>query len=526
MKLIKLKLNDDFRSLKSGFELDFLQDDFKDDFEPYAIVGRNGSGKSNILELLGAIFYNLELRCLNFLPAIFEDEERTDKIDTKVQSPNAYELEYYINSSRVVITKQADEYAKISKDDEDVLSKEELKEVLPKYVIGYSSGENEILSLPFYKMRFIQYDEYLNYLTNDISYSSPESGLVYLDNIFSQAIFLTNFLLSDETVLKIFEDDLGIKSVRQFRIILKQNYREDMSEEYLYTTDEKTDVELTSGLQSKIDFLISCSTLHYKDEATQELIMDFYIDDVLKNAFKRFFGTALELFELFQTLILLNQYQADSDLKEKIYTSDSLYAKARIPILPWADRIFKFKDFWIEKNDNRILSKSLSDGEHQFLHTIGLALLYKDTPSLFLLDEPETHFNPEWKAKYISTLKKCLNDNDATPEVLITSHSPFIVSDSKPENVLVFKKDEKGVVECTRPNFNTFGASVNKITMGIFEKRETIGEYAGKVIDEFKERMETTDDLEALFDELDDTIGDSIEKTLFMKELFYRIEKK
>ena len=62
--------------------------------------------------------------------------------------------------------------------------------------------------------------------------------------------------------------------------------------------------------------------------------------------------------------------------------------------------------------------------------------------------------------------------------------------------------------------------------MGIFEKKETIGEYANKIINDFKDRMETADDLESLFSELDETIGDSIEKTLFMKELFDRIEKK
>ena len=529
MKLIKLKLNDDFRSLKSGFELDFLQDDLKAEFEPYAIVGRNGSGKSNILELLGAIFYNLELRCLNFLPNIFEDEERADKIDTKIQSPNAYELEYFINSSHVVIIKEPNEYAKINKNSEEILSKEELKEVLPKYIIGYSSGENEILSLPFYKMRFIQYDEYLNYLTNDINYQTPESGLVYLDNIFSQAIFLTNFLLSDEAVLKIFEYDLGIKSVKQFRIILKQSHLEDMGNQF--TSDEQKTIELTVGLKSNIEFLISCSTMHYKDETTGELILDFYLDEQLKKAFEFYFineknePSPLKLFQLFQALILLNQYQAEDKLKDKIYESNSLYAKARIPILPWEDRIFKFKDFWIEKNGNRILSKSLSDGEHQFLHTIGLALLYKNTPSLFLLDEPETHFNPAWRAKYISTLKKCFDGDSISPEVLITSHSPFIVSDSQPDNVIIFEKDEQNIVTCKRPDFNTFGASVNKITMGIFEKRETIGEYAHQIIDKFKERMETADDLEALFSELDQTIGDSIEKTLFMKELFDRIER-
>jgi len=527
MKLKSIKLNDNFRSLKSGFKLHFLQDDsIKDSFEPYAIVGRNGSGKSNILELLGAIFYNLELRCLNFLPDIFEDEERADKIDTKVQFPNAYELEYYINSSHIVIIKEKDKYAKITKDNQEILSKDELKEILPEYVIGYSSGENEILSLPFFKMRFIQYDEYLNYLTNDINYTSAEAGLIYLDTIFSQAIFLTNFLFSDDEVLKVFEDDLGIKSVKQFRVILKQSHFEQMSDEYLYTTDEKTEAELTSGLQSKIDFLISCSTLHYKDESTGELIMDFYVDSELKKAFKMFFGSGLELFKLFQTLILLNLYKTDDDLKEKIYKSNSLYAKARVPVLPWEDRIFKFKDFWIDKNDNRILSKSLSDGEHQFLHTIGLALLYKDTPSLFLLDEPETHFNPAWRAKYISTLKKCFKDDSVSPEVLITSHSPFLVSDSHPDNVLIFEKDEQNKVSCKRANFNTFGASINKITIKVFEKSETIGNMAKSKLEEYKQRIENETDIDSLIDEVEYTLGDSVEKILLLKELFDKREGK
>ena len=111
-------------------------------------------------------------------------------------------------------------------------------------------------------------------------------------------------------------------------------------------------------------------------------------------------------------------------------------------------------------------------------------------------------------------------------EVLLDYKAKLNPGDELLIDKVLFLKDEKGVVECHRPNFNTFGASVNKITMGIFEKKETIGEYANKIINDFKDRMETTDDLESLFSELDDTIGDSIEKTLFMKELFDRIEKK
>lgn len=97
----------------------------------------------------------------------------------------------------------------------------------------------------------------------------------------------------------------------------------------------------------------------------------------------------------------------------------------------------------IDKNNKLILSKSLSDGEHQFLHTIGLSLIYKNTSSLFLLDEPETHFNPDWRAKYISVLEKCFKGDNQSPEILISSHSPFIVSDTKRNHVLILDKNKK-----------------------------------------------------------------------------------
>lgn len=525
MKLIRIKLNDDFRSLKSGFELFFTAHYDNNELNPYCLVGRNGSGKSNLLELLSAIFYNLELRCLDYLPSVFGD------FNLEEQFPDAYELEYIYNNSSIYIVKEKSKFAKVEKDGTPLLSKNELKAILPDYVIGYSSGENEILSLTFLKMRFIQYDEYLSFLTNDITYSTPESGLTYLDDEFSQAIFLSNFIFADDFIIKTIVDELGIKSVNQFRLIIKKHHFEEMSEEYQDTVEGIKEIELTAGLKKQIDFLINCSALHYENDKTKELFLDFYLDDETKNAFNFYFTdkeskpSALSLFQLFQNLILLNQYQYDRVLKDRIYKSDSLYAKGRISTIPWEDRIFKFKDFWIQKNDVKILSKSLSDGEHQFLHTIGLALLYKNTESLFLLDEPETHFNPDWRAKYLSTLRNCFKDSKELPEILITSHSPFIVSDSSRENVLIFKKDKDNNVSCQRPDFNTFGASINKITMKVFDKTDTIGDYAQSKLNELKLRFNNGDDLDKLIDEVENTLGDSMEKILFLKLLYDKLEK-
>jgi len=63
MKLLRLKVNVPFRSLAGGFEIVFLREwDYGrcSEFHPYCLAGLNGSGKSNVLEALAAIFYHIE----------------------------------------------------------------------------------------------------------------------------------------------------------------------------------------------------------------------------------------------------------------------------------------------------------------------------------------------------------------------------------------------------------------------------------------------------------------------------------
>ena len=68
-------------------------------------------------------------------------------------------------------------------DKEKPLSREDSMYLLPEFVLAYSSGENEILSLPFFKMRFIQLDEYFDTLKQYLPYGEkPTSRQIYLDN--------------------------------------------------------------------------------------------------------------------------------------------------------------------------------------------------------------------------------------------------------------------------------------------------------------------------------------------------------
>jgi restriction system-associated AAA family ATPase len=590
MKLLRLRLNVPFRSLPEGFDVDFLREwDYGRCFEfhPYCFAGRNGSGKSNVLEAIAAIFYHIECIYLDYRPEGFEFDVETSPKGFRAEkaTPDAFELEYLIPSDRIVPRepwpKQDDWpvfHIRISKQEgqrpvihwlnkvssgqvtETELTRAEVKAYLPTYILGYSSGHNEILSLPFFKMRFIHFDEYCERLSRDLDYGGkPEGRMIYLDEQFSQAILICHFLFPNEAILRVFEEKIGLKGIQRFRIIIRRGHRLKIADERAesMTRKDKEDelkgtVELTSKLSGKlgvIEKLIKCSTAFdedyspYPDGRGYDLYLDYWVDEATKQAFQFHFServegseelsmakSALNLFQAFQTLLTLNHYKVDDETKAELYQSGSLYVNETISTPASHERIMRFKDGSLVKEGvpATIYVKALSDGEHQLVHTIGLCLLFRHESALFLLDEPETHLNPDWRASYISTLRAALEADAATKnvmrEVLLTSHSPFIISDCQRENVLVFERNADGKVEWHNPDFNTFGASANAITIKVFRRQDTIGDYARSKLDGFKQRLESGDSPDTLIDEAGKELGDSVEKVLFINQALNKKE--
>lgn len=586
MKLLRLKITDPkgFRSLASGFEYHFrseynTQEGLTNtDFEPFVCAGRNGSGKSNLLEALASIFYQLEIHRMRrtFLPESFGDVTEYD--------PDAFELEYLIplqstrstgskvRSAHVLLSKKPGSAPEIywknpDQEAERAATPEERDFLLPEYVIGYSSGENEILSLPFFKMRFVQLDEYWHCLKEQIPYQGhPDARLAYLDREYSQAILLCNLLFQNSETLARCADDVGIQNLKSFQIRIKHRiqltteeaesfrFREGLTQslqEFMLENAALTESEDATGKrpfdlnpihlleggedsEARIIFLLGkCATLVSLEGSTYDLVMDFWVNDATCKAFQANFGSPLELFRALQVLLNLNLYSVSDELKSDIYHSSSHYVTETVPVLASDERIMRFKEFYIIKKGvtQPLLLKELSDGEHQLLHSLGLCLLFRGTNSLFLLDEPETHFNPDWRAQFISRLRQCLantdsaeNDTFASQEMLITTHTPFLISDSKPEKVLVFKKDASGKVTIEHPDYNTLGASINKITMKTFEKTETVGGIANSMIQSFRKRFDDGENPANLIDEIDQQLGDSVEKILLIKAILSRTE--
>ncbi|AYH50150.1 ABC transporter [Dickeya fangzhongdai] len=581
MKLLRLKITDPagFRSLPCGFEYHFrtewsLREELtqSEGFAPLVCAGPNGSGKSNLLEALAAIFFQLEILRVrrSFLPEALQHPEQDF-------SPVAFELDYLIRIPAEYRNPGGPEWANVSiwknpgesvrflwgnqsdfnTDANEAFSGGYADILLPQYVLGYSSGENEILSLPFFKMRFVQFDEYWNALTQQLSYPGhPETRLVCLDNSFSQAILLCNLLFQDEATLQPFREDVGIEELREFRIIIRRSIPLAPEQLFAFASEEqnqrqsfddivnnnpalRADTDGTGNTRYHLNMmrwlegdersslmvsaLKRCATVYYEDDATDTLVLDYWVNDATRQAFRENFdGSALVLFQAFQVLLSLNLYTVSDALKADLYRSTSHYVSETVPTLASDQRIMRFKNVYFTKQyvEKPMLLKELSDGEHQLLHSLGLCLLFRETNSLFLLDEPETHFNPHWRASFITRLRQCLPDaGKASQEMLLTTHTPFLISDSKPDKVLVFDKDN-GKVSISKPTYNTLGASINKITMNTFGKRETIGGHAQALLDDWRRRFnEGHEDKEALITEINQQLGDSVEKLLLIKTI-------
>lgn len=574
MKLIRLKIEDErgFRSLQKDFEINF-QSDFNDsesdDFYPYVLAGQNGSGKSNVLEALAEIFYHLDCIYTSYKPDYFNKSDNNPKgFDSTVSRIDAFELEYYTFLDQDIFPFNKSKFKKahifikkktgtrphiffLNKPEFDIwedLTQQESKSLLPKYVVGYASGNNETLSFPFIKSRFLQFDEYLSTLSSkEFVNPSPNTALVYLNEEFSQAILLSNFLMlaaidEKSDLLSPLKKYVGIEDIDSFRLIIRSDITIIPPENSNVKDEEQKKVRLIQNLDLKnpnakenstsyIEKLKSCATTWYdfylmdwddsaspEDDNKSYLYLDFKVDKETKKAFQfHFDNDPLKLFELFQMLLLQDLYKVPTSAKKNIYSTLNVFLNQEIGHIPEElDKILRFKFLKIKKKEieKTIYSKELSDGEHQLLHTLGLCLLFRKERCLFLFDEPETHFNPDWKARYITSVRNCFKEIVANCEMLITTHSPFVVSDSLTENVLMFAANKNP----KNPDFNTFGASVNQITMELFDRFDTIGDYSNNEIEKYYEKLKG-DNADNLIKEINFKFGDSVEKTIIINKL-------
>ncbi len=93
-----------------------------------------------------------------------------------------------------------------------------------------------------------------------------------------------------------------------------------------------------------------------------------------------------------------------------------------------------------------IRAQQASDGAVLFLGFLALANL-PNPPKLVLIEEPETGVYPERLGQVIELLRK-MNEQagDRAPQIVFTTHSPYVLSFFQPEEVTFMSRGEDGVV--------------------------------------------------------------------------------
>ena len=136
---------------------------------------------------------------------------------------------------------------------------------------------------------------------------------------------------------------------------------------------------------------------------------------------------------------------------------------------------------------------TLSGGEAEILRLISRLYHFivtkpdingnEKTPQLVVLDEAETMLHPEWQRTYINIITAVLNYIGKKAKinfnVVLTTHSPLILSDI-PNQCVNYLKRENGVTRNVRkPNLVSFGANIFDIYKdSFFLENGFMGEFA------------------------------------------------
>ncbi|WP_327333094.1 AAA family ATPase [Streptomyces anulatus] len=125
----------------------------------------------------------------------------------------------------------------------------------------------------------------------------------------------------------------------------------------------------------------------------------------------------------------------------------------------------------------------LSSGEQQLLTILGLLRLQRAHESLFLLDEPDSHFHPEWSRRWYSSVRSVLGPHQHS-QFLTATHEPLLVSNMTREQIRVVTTNVEGQATAVIPRANPRGQGAGGLlTTDLFGLPTQLDEHTQELID-------------------------------------------
>lgn len=556
MKLLSIQLFGEYKGLRDQvFDFSMAEGDVA------VLIGANGSGKSQVMELIAEVFAYLE---------------RQQRKDFRVRAPLGYDFRVmyelasfrYQGVRRFVVDSR--EKASVTIFEQPAATPEGSQqpasqtwqqiavgdvayaELLLPRVVGYASGLVENLQRPFMRnaLQFFDVIRVRANLKKELAQpevdeeatlaintrylrrnpgifapegKDPESGLFRLretDTAAPRNLFLdydcASLLIAMLGMLKP-EDRDAVWSEIPFRhprrVVLRYDLRRQAT-----ATDNARDIKLLIELAGpgRCTPISTRSTeeqyeLLELDHLAGDIEIDFQDQSVIARLSDNVRGPSQWFYALYK-LQLLGVEEWSGGMKRAL-RRDNFQGHVEKPLkgkLP-----LSVHQLWMSDGQHTVAFDDLSDGEAQLLLTLGAVRLFGDDETLFLFDEPETHLNPSWRTRFHLDFEKA-NEANGRSQAIVSSHSPFLVSSLSREAVFHFKRVD-GVTEMTTPPGETFGASFDVLIKKHFNLRATISETA---LQEIRDKLANVQLTEAQkLEWLEESVGESMERSYLINKL-------
>lgn len=446
------------------------------------LVGQNGMGKSNLIEILLLIFDELN--------QLAERGQLTEKL------PFHYILDYECKGRNFSINKITDEHSFweyfVRKDDIVESLPVDIRDVeLPNQIIGYYSGENKrIRQLVEKHIKSEERSKRKRYSRGNTENIEPRK-LFFAENRHSMLVLATLLLYRDHpeyggTIRRVLQDVVHIGEWDTIHLrfrnpnlnVTRQRRKQGLTLEYYHDRlkegEELEDTNIFWGIKGDVDKLLRLLlqySMYYKP--TYAIMLDD--------------GGKKEYFDI-------ESIPSDEKFKEYLFQEfptpmDFLNVLEECYVL----NIVEEFDIRLQKTGDKSFYPyvQLSEGEQQYLLVMGLVALTHSgrDDTLFLLDEPDTHINPQWQRSYIEQVKKLCSsaDDEKCKAFFISTHSPLLVQAYNPRqvNMLLFKKRDDGMIEISMEDYSIKNWRIDQVLLSDYF---ALPSARSSELDEFMER--------------------------------------